>query len=409
MASFGIGEPLSVAQLTPLDLRHGEDLENYLRSKGLYESLEESAHREQVLGKLDRLVKEWVYEATAAKGCFGEPFLSEVNAKIFTFGSYRLGVHAPGADIDTLCVGPRHICREEDFFGLLQTKLQAMQEVTELTAVPDAFTPVIKLKFSGISIDLLYARLLEANIPEDLDISNTAVLRSVDRNDEQTVRSLNGCRVTDQILRLVPNIEHFRTTLRCIKLWSKQRGVYSNVMGYLGGVNWAILVARICQLYPNAVPSVLVSRFFKVYRHWRWGGRSPLPVMLCGIEEDALGLRVWDARKNRVDRMHLMPIITPAYPAMNSGYNVSTSTLYLMMQEFERGDSKCKSILEDRGTNGAPTDWSPLFEKSDFFSRFKTYIMIQVSAKNKDAYNLWEGWCQSRLRQLTSSIEWDSW
>jgi len=81
----------------------------------------------------------------------------------------------------------------------------------------------------------------------------------------KSILSLNGCRVTDQILQLVPNIQNFRTALRCIKLWANRRGIYSNVVGFLGGVSWALLVARICQLYPNALPSTLVSRFFSCF------------------------------------------------------------------------------------------------------------------------------------------------
>ena len=99
-----------------------------------------------------------------------------------------------------------------------------------------------------------------------------------------------GSRVTDEILRLVPNASVFRDSLRCIKLWAQRtyrrnlvrsmvrnvtehdgwtgRAIYSNVNGFLGGVAWAMLVARICQLYPNAIAGAIVSRFFIIMYQW---------------------------------------------------------------------------------------------------------------------------------------------
>eukprot|EP00897_Mesotaenium_endlicherianum_P001362 jgi/Mesen1/1253/ME000129S00349 len=369
----GISEPISYAGPQEEDTQRTRFLERYLESAGLYESHEEAILREEVLGRLDQIVKTWIKNVCRERG-YNDQVVADANAKIFTFGSYRLGVHQPGADIDTLCVGPRYATREI---------LAGMPEVSELHAVPDAHVPVLKFKFSGISIDLLYGRLTLWNIAEDLDLSQESILQGV---DEQTVRSLNGCRVTDQILRLVPNIPHFRTTLRCMKLWAKKRGVYSNVVGFLGGVNWALLVGRICQLYPNADPGMLVMRFFRVYTEWRW----PIPVMLCNIEEGSLGLTVWDPRRNVRDRTHLMPIITPAYPCMNSSYNVSESTLRIMRDEFQRG-KEASLALEKAGS--AP-EWAALFEGYPFFESYKNYLQIEITALDEEDMLRWKGWIE---------------
>ncbi|CAI9100663.1 OLC1v1037809C1 [Oldenlandia corymbosa var. corymbosa] len=392
---FGVTKPISRAGPSEVDILRTKDLEKFLKDSGLYESPEESAKRGDVLSRLTEIVKDWVKGITRGKGYSGQ-MVEEANALILTFGSYRLGVHSPGADIDTLCVGPCYVTRD-DFFCLLHYILADVEGITELQPVPEAHVPVMKFKFDGISIDLVFASVSLLVVPDDLDISDDSILYNVD--DEATGRSLNGCRVADQILQLLPDVNNFQIALRCLKFWAKQRGIYSNVTGFLGGVNWALLVARVCQLYPNANPSMLVSRFFRVYTQWRW----PNPVMLCEIEDnEELGFSVWDPRKNHWDRGHLMPIITPAYPCMNSSYNVSASTLRVMMEQFHFGNKICEEIELNK------TQWSAFFEPFMFFERYKNYLQVDILATDADDLRIWKGWVESRLRQLTPMIERDS-
>ncbi len=88
-------------------------------------------------------------------GVFPSKLKTKENAPVlmhpFLSFRFRLGVHGSGADIDTLCVGPRHVTRQ-DFFEVLYEMLKKEAEITELSAVPDAYVPVIKFKFSGIEV-----------------------------------------------------------------------------------------------------------------------------------------------------------------------------------------------------------------------------------------------------------------
>ncbi|NWR56759.1 PAPOG polymerase, partial [Bucorvus abyssinicus] len=353
---YGVTSPISLAYPKGIDFIQTQKLIDAMKPFGVFEDDKELNHRLVVLGKLNNLVKEWISETGKSKN-LPPSVVASIGGKIFTFGSYRLGVHTKGADIDALCVAPRHVERA-DFFQSFFEKLKGQEGIKNLRAVEDAYVPVVKFEFDGTEIDLVFARLSAPTISENLDLGDNACLQSL---DIRCIRSLNGCRVTDEILHLVPNKENFRLTLRAIKLWAKRRGIYSNMLGFLGGVSWAMLVARTCQLYPNASASTLVNKFFLVFSRWEW----PNPVLLKTPEESNLNLPVWDPRVNPSDRYHVMPIITPAYPQQNSSYNVSTSTRAIMVEEFKHGLAVTNDILHGKA------DWSKLFEPLNFFEKYK--------------------------------------
>lgn len=73
---------------------HGASLfpAQYLQSEHLYESHAEAELREEVLGTVDSLVKTWIRGVAEHHG---QP-VDDASAAIYTFGSYRLGVHGPG-------------------------------------------------------------------------------------------------------------------------------------------------------------------------------------------------------------------------------------------------------------------------------------------------------------------------
>jgi hypothetical protein len=95
--------------------------------------------REIVLGRVASLVKKFVRTVSLNRG-LSEAAANAAGGKIFTFGSYRLGVHGPDTDIDTLCVVPKHVSRE-DFFDVFEHMLREAEGVTEVSVRALAPTP----------------------------------------------------------------------------------------------------------------------------------------------------------------------------------------------------------------------------------------------------------------------------
>ncbi|CRK87693.1 CLUMA_CG001484, isoform A [Clunio marinus] len=387
---LGMTSAISLAGPKPEDIQKTADLEKFLEPFNVFENENELNLRMEILGKLNELVKQWVKDVSISKN-MPEQMAEKVGGKIFTFGSYRLGVHHKGADIDALCVVPRTVTRA-DYFSSFFDLMKQQPEVTECRAIEEAFVPVIKMKFDKIEIDLLFARLALKEVPDNFDLGDAMLLKNL---DQRCVRSLNGCRVTDEIVRLVPNIENFRLALTTIKLWAKKHGIYSNSLGYFGGVSWAMLVARTCQLYPNAAAATIVHKFFLVFSRWNW----PQPVLLKRPDTINLGFPVWDPRVTPSDRNHLMPIITPAYPQQNSTYNVSSSTSKVIQKKFMEGIEITDEII--LGNAG----WEKLFQTPQFFTKYRHFIVLLVSSTSADDHLAWCGLVESKIRILIGTLE----
>lgn len=389
--AYGVTGPVSLANPTQREISLNDALIGELKARGSFESEQATRKRVDVLALMQRMVQDFVYKVSKKRN-MSDGMAKDAGGKIFTFGSYRLGVYGPGSDIDTLVVVPKHVLRE-DFFTVFEEIIRARPELEEITSVPDAYVPIIKLEFDGISIDLIFARLNVSRVPSDMTLDDKNLLKNIEERD---LRSLNGTRVTDEILTLVPKPTVFKHALRCIKMWAQQRAVYANVFGFPGGVAWAMLVARICQLYPNAVSAVIIQKFFSIYTKWNW----PQPVLLKPIEDGPLQVRVWNPRIYPHDRQHRMPVITPAYPSMCATHNITNSTQKVILKEISRGNEIMEKISTGEET------WSSLLKRHTFFHDYKFYLCVVGATLGTDEdHHKWSGLIESKLRILVQKLE----
>jgi len=131
---------------------------------------------------------------------------------------------------------------------------------------------------------------------------------------------------------------------------------------------------------------------------------------------------VWDPTENPRDSMHLMPILTPAYPSskstcadccnfdhyiflmafsfrlhkVNSAYNVGVPQLRRLQEEMIRA----ARILE-----GGDEQWRAIFNDSDFFYRHSNFLQVSIGAQNAKDFLTWQRYCESRLRLLIAALE----
>ena len=440
------------------------------------ESDEETHKRANITAALERIANEWLVNKESIT----------IGTKLITFGSSILGVVTNESDLDTVLVIPSSISRERFFSGFVEylTSNPGDLVITSLMAVPDAHVPVLKMTVNGLPVDILPCRVP----PKNLSAFLATGLTTDGRGDFKLIvtkelctpslLALNGVRVGRTLIDSVSaghivnddvsdqfntqRINKFRTCLRLIKLWAKERGVYSNIFGYFGGVTWAILLVKVCLCPVNlADPRTLVidalsdydviARFFKFCHEWTWGTAKPIslkalpnglaqflstiskpssaystpsmsampspgedsPLPSSSPEESPVkptlsaNSSMWDPSTNESDRKALMPVLTPISPFMNSTFNVLVSTHRVLVDEFRRA--------ADIASNGS-FDPSVLCQSAlpELQTHYGLVLPIKLSVKQSTDISeaelhrilfVWKSLVESKLRVLVFHLE----
>ena len=385
------------------------------------ENPQDLRYKSEILLKLKYIIRKWVCSLMDSMK-IDECEKNNQKAKIFKgellpFGSYKLQCFTKDSDIDTVCVVPSFIKRDEHFFGILFDTLSQNENVSDLIAIKETTVPLIKMKFYEVQIDILFAQLNTMFLEKTAEeiINSEQIFGLID--DEKALTSINGIRTCSAILNAVPNVKHFQSTLKYVKLWAKTKGIYSNVMGYLGGISWAILVAKICQLYPNYKPSKLFERFFMIYNRWEW---DELSIKIEEINEELKikyrqKLNFLKEERGENAEKYCMNILTPCFPVKNSSYTVSEMTLKVIKFHIEETVVILSKIKQGM------LDWKNLFEKYNFFQKYTKFIKINVfetipnieqltekSSPRKtenEEFLKWRGIVESKLRKLSKLLE----
>ena len=112
------------------DVRWSDKLFNYMQGASPQETQAEQQKRSTVMAEITELFRAWVASVCESKGVPHELAI-KAGGQVLTSGSYRLGINEKGMDIDTICVAPQPVTRE-DFFGSLQAILEDHDSVENL-------------------------------------------------------------------------------------------------------------------------------------------------------------------------------------------------------------------------------------------------------------------------------------
>lgn len=384
--------PKVVEELRQLRMAKAHSVQEEFKDEFPPETTQGMDQRETALQEFENVFVQWVVSVGTAKGKTEEE--TKQCCLITPIGLYRMGAVDTDTESEILVMVPHYVTRQL-FFNEFCDRLRECEGVKDCYQVR-TWNHILKVRIQETVLDVSFASLggplEEWQKMQDI-VAKDWVLKSM---DPQSRKSLDSLRVVEQMMVMLPNVDHFSTTLRMVIAWAKRRGIYGSIFGFLGDLPWAVLVAHACRFHPYDSPTSLLLNFFQMYDLWDWSR----PVLLDEIATGFAGLTTWSISDmyNNV-RINLMPIITPAYPAKNCASTVTATTKIIVMKEIRRAHEILK-----KATLG-PVVWHETYDPAPFFDLYSQYLVLDIYSQTVEIHTKFMGYVETKLHDLLRMME----
>ena len=205
--------------------------------------------------------------------------------------------------------------------------------------------PIIKFYLGSVQFDVLFACVEEPKgIFKMLKQANLTNSEAFKKLTETSQSSLLGRVACQNMVNNVPNRQTFQLVLRTVRFWAFQRGIYSINAGYLGGITIAVMVAKICQEFPELQPACCLHKFFETYAESSW--REPVQMSLSNKYKSSRGGSLSMHLIEAVNRYSsdAMVVLTPNDQLQNTSYRVSEHNLNIICQELSKAQKLLRTM-----------------------------------------------------------------
>lgn len=350
-------------------------------------------------------------------------------------GSYGLGVWTPASDIDCLCIGT---FGPQTFFALATQRLRAagvaaanvdgaVGAVKIIRRVRAHTGTMLELEINGIRMDLQYcgAGVIAETWPAVLVLPPTHPVFAL---SPQTLSKLKAARDLYYIRKSFPEVaaesdpdhaatakiciaSNFRTAHRAIKTWARARGLYAARFGYLGGIQIALLLARVMKLMQQevdkaaeddafssddateyTVADILVT-FFQHYADFDWKTKMAFDPF-------------FHSQKSPYSPSSREPLAILGYhrPQLNTSMAASIPSVRVLAEEFQRAagllrNGKDGLTWTDFLNGGSSTALTSLASgPAEFVRTYRSYIKLDLQywGLSLNRGSAFVGWLESR-------------